>query len=71
MATLLNQHSAQLNKGLKVKLGKRSEVTESEVTESEFTESEVTESEVRKEILNLSSKKTTKNCDIPAKILNA
>ena len=31
--------------------------------------SKVTESEVRKEILNLSSKKATKNGDIPAKIL--
>ena len=31
--------------------------------------SKVTESEVRKEILNLSSKKATKNDDIPAKIL--
>ena len=31
--------------------------------------SKVTESEVRKEILNLSTKKTTKNGDIPAKIL--
>ena len=32
--------------------------------------SKVTESEVRKEILNLSTKKATKNGDIPAKILN-
>ena len=31
--------------------------------------SKVTESEVRKEILNLSTKKATKNGDIPAKIL--
>ena len=31
--------------------------------------SNVTESEVRKEILNLSSKKATKNGDVPAKIL--
>ena len=31
--------------------------------------SKVTESEVTKEILNLSTKKATKNCDIPAKIL--
>ena len=31
--------------------------------------SKVTESKVRKEILNLSSKKVTKNGDIPAKIL--
>ena len=31
--------------------------------------SKVTESEVRKEILNLSSKKATKNGDIPSKIL--
>ena len=31
--------------------------------------SKVTESEVRKEILNLSSKKATKNGDIPAKTL--
>ena len=31
--------------------------------------SKVTESEVRKEILNLSPKKATKNGDIPAKIL--
>ena len=31
--------------------------------------SKVTESKVRKEILNLSSKKATKNGDIPAKIL--
>ena len=31
--------------------------------------SRVTESEVRKEILNLSTKKATKNGDIPAKIL--
>ena len=31
--------------------------------------SKVPESEVRKEILNLSSKKATKNGDIPAKIL--
>ena len=31
--------------------------------------SKVTESEVRKEILNLSTKKATKNSDIPAKIL--
>ena len=31
--------------------------------------SKFTESEVRKEILNLSSKKATKNGDIPAKIL--
>ena len=32
--------------------------------------SKVTESEVRKEMLNLSTKKATKNGDIPAKILN-
>ena len=32
--------------------------------------SEVTESEVRKKILNLSSKKATKNGDIPVNILN-
>ena len=41
----------------------------SKVTESEVTESKVTESEVRKEISNLSSKKATKNGNIPAKIL--
>ena len=36
---------------------------------STFNFSKVTESEVRKEILNLSTKKATKNGNIPAKIL--
>ena len=36
---------------------------------SKLNFSKVTESEVRKEILNLSTKKATKNVDIPAKIL--
>ena len=79
IATIMNRYFTNITKHMNLKANKISHREElvnildtfknHKSVQSTLNFSKVTESEVRKEILNLSTKNSTKNGDIPAKIL--